>query len=298
MYDERQEIAGAVLVFQDISRRKEAEKRLQEYYQKIVAQEEEVKELNLDLERKVAERTLLLEVKNRELLDIQEELARAEKLAAIGSLAAGVAHEINTPTAIIRGNVEILKMTLPLDAEGQEEAEEILRQTERIALITQNMLAFARSQSLNRQSLSLNTLLEEILGQIGHHLPHDQVEIDFDTAMNLPDYRGDIDRLRQVFTNLIVNGLQAMDGAGQLRITTRFAEGTHRIVIADSGAGIPVSIQEQIFNPFFTTKATGTGLGLSVSYGIVRAHGGSIEVESQPGAGSCFTVVLKGEAQA
>lgn len=293
MQDERQEIAGAVLVFQDISRRKEAEKRLQEYYQKIVAQEEEVKQLNFDLERKVAERTLLLEGKNRELLEVQEELARAEKLAAIGSLAAGVAHEINTPTAIIRGNVEILKMTLPLDAEGQEEAEEILRQTERIALITQNMLAFARKQSLNRQSLSLNDLLAEILGQIGHHIPLDQVDVSFDPAMNLPAYRGDIDRLRQVFTNLIVNGLQAMDGAGELRIATRFVDGVHQISIADSGPGIPLNIQEQIFNPFFTTKATGTGLGLSVSYGIVRAHGGSIEVESQPGAGSRFLVVLK-----
>lgn len=296
MQDERLEIEGAVLVFQDISRRKEAEKRLQEYYRKILAQEEEVKELNLDLERKVAERTLLLEVKNRELLEIQEELARAEKLAAIGSLAAGVAHEINTPTAIIRGNVELLKMTLPLDAEGQEEAEEILRQTERIALIIQNMLAFARKQSLNRESLSLNALLAEILGQIGHHIPLDQVDISFDPAMNLPAYRGDIDRLRQVFTNLIVNGLQALDGAGELRIATRFVDGVHQISIADSGPGIPVNIQEQIFNPFFTTKATGTGLGLSVSYGIVRAHGGSIEVESQPGVGSRFIVVLKGEA--
>jgi PAS domain S-box-containing protein len=297
MHDERQEIAGAVLVFQDISRRKEAEKRLQEYYLRIVAQEEEVKQLNLDLERKVAERTLLLEAKNRELLEVQEELARAEKLAAIGSLAAGVAHEINTPTAIIRGNVELLKMTLPLDAEGQEEAEEILRQTDRIALITQNMLAFARKQSLNRRSLSLNDLLAEILGQIGHHIPLDQVDISFDPAMNLPDYRGDIDRLRQVFTNLIVNGLQAMDGSGQLRISTRFVDGLHQISIADSGPGIPLNIQEQIFNPFFTTKATGTGLGLSVSYGIVRAHGGSIEVESQSGAGSRFIVVLKGEVQ-
>lgn len=292
MQQESQAIEGAVLVFQDITPRKKAEKRLQEYYQKIADQEEMLTRLNLELEQKVAERTQLLETKNRELLETQEELARTEKFAAIDSLAAGVAHEINTPTAIIRGNIEILKMSMPEDAEGHEEIDEVLRQTERISLITQNMLDFSRKQNFDRQEVSINQLLEEILEQINHQMPLDQVEIRFDPAMDLPVYLGDAERLRQVFINLIVNGLQAMEGIGELSVESRFHETEICVSIADSGPGVSDEIQAHIFNPFFTSKANGTGLGLFVSYGIIRAHGGEIEVQSHEGRGSRFIVHL------
>jgi len=252
----------------------------------------QLQSLNQELEGKVEERTALLEEKSLQLIQVREELARAEKLAAIGSLAAGVAHEINNPAAIIRGNVEILLMNLPADVPGQEEAEEILRQTERIALITQNMLAFARKQNLHRGMLQLNVLLEEILAQVGHHVPLGEVHIERRFDPQLPLLEGDAERLRQVFTNIIVNALQAMAGSGTLTVTSR-PDGTMvEIAIADSGPGIPREIRDKIFDPFFTTRASGSGLGLSVSYGIVQAHGGSITVENGSPGGAYFRVRL------
>jgi len=252
----------------------------------------QLQSLNQELERKVEERTALLEEKSLQLIRVQEELSRAEKLAAIGSLAAGVAHEINNPTAIIRGNVEILLMNLPAAGPGQEEAEEILRQTERIALITQNMLAFARKQNLHREMLQANELLEEILGQAGHLVPLGRVCIERRLDPHLPRLEGDAERLRQVFTNIIVNALQAMAGNGTLRVSSRPDGPMAEIAVTDTGPGIPREIRDKIFDPFFTTRTSGTGLGLSVSYGIIQAHGGSIAVDSECGQETTFRIRL------
>jgi len=260
----------------------------------LQVRDRELQSLNQELERKVEERTALLEEKSLQLIHVQEELARTERLAAIGSLAAGVAHEINNPAAIIRGNVEILLMGLPAAAEGREEAEEVLRQTERIALITQNMLAFARKQGLHRGTVRLNELLEEILAQAGHLAPLDAVRIERRLDPQLPPIEGDGERLRQVFTNIIVNALQAMAGSGVLTVASRVDGGQVEVAVGDSGPGIPRELREKIFDPFFTTRGSGTGLGLSVSYGIVQAHNGSIAVESETGRGSTFRIRLPG----
>ncbi len=292
MQDEMQQIEGAVVTFMDISDRKAAEKTLRRYYDRLSEQEQALAELNKDLELKVADRTLLLEEKSRQLIAAQEELAHAEKLAAIGSLAAGVAHEINNPAAIIRGNVEILEAGLAEENDGREETGEILRQVERISLITGNLLAFARKQNLQCAEFSLNRLLDEILDQIGHQVPVAGVEIQFLPTDDLPLCNGDAQRLRQVFINLIVNALQAMAAGGVLQVSTMLAGDLLQVVVTDSGPGIPEDIRAQIFNPFFTTKANGTGLGLSVSYGIIQAHDGSIEVDSRVGEGASFSVRL------
>ncbi len=284
--NEKGEIEGAVVTLLDITDRKEAEAALQRSYA-------DLDELNQHLEEKVHERTMLLEAKNRELLKAQDELVRKEQLAAVGSLAAGVAHEINNPAAIIRGNVEILLRRLPED--HREEVREILQSTERISGITQNLLIFARAQSIHPMPLQVNDLLEEILAQVPHQVGVGQVEIvpRFDAA--LPALRSDREKLRQVFTNLIVNALQAMDGAGRLTVATSFRDGRIAIEVADTGPGIPEENRAKIFNPFFTTKSRGTGLGLSVSYGIVQALGGRLEVASRMGEGAVFTVLLAPE---
>jgi signal transduction histidine kinase len=261
----------------------------------LAEREEELSLLNRELERKVEERTALLEAKSLELIRAQEGLARAERLAAIGSLAAGVAHEINNPAAIIRGNVEILMGELPPGDAGREEAAEILKQTERIALITQGLLTFAREQELRPERVPVNALLAEILAQAGHQVPLGAVEVRTDLDPQLPELPADRERLRQVFTNLVVNALQAMAGHGTLTVTSRL-DGTYiEVAVADTGPGIPSEVREKVFHPFFTTKRSGTGLGLPISYGIVRAMGGSIAVESEPGRGATFRVRLRCE---
>jgi signal transduction histidine kinase len=256
--------------------------------------------LHRALELKVEERTAQLSDKNRLLLQTQADLARAEKLADLGIVAAGVAHEINTPLAIIRGNAEVLEMCLPPEHPNHEEVEIISMQTERMAKIVGNLLTFARQKSLNQREFMVHEILDDIVAQIRHQVPMDAISVQWEYDMNLGAVTGDTDQLRQVFSNIILNAVQAMlPEGGTLRLTTR-PHGPGKgceVEIRDTGKGIPAEHLEKIFTPFFTTKDSGTGLGLSVSYGIVRDHGGDIQVSSTPGAGTCFKIVLPGEAE-
>jgi signal transduction histidine kinase len=258
----------------------------------LQSNEEELNLLNRSLERKVIERTSELEAKSLELMRAQQDLLRTEKLAAIGELASGVAHEINNPTAIIRGNIELVLAQLQADHPAREEAEEALKQTERVSRITHNMLAFAREQTINLEPVLVNKIIEEVMAQVRHHEPLHDVKLEMDLRAEVPRIKGDSERLRQVFTNIVVNALQAMKGKGRLKIVSRIEGSNVEIRFEDSGPGISLDLQEKIFNPFFTTKSNGTGLGLSVSYGIIKALKGIITIQSQPGAGCCFRVQL------
>jgi two-component system NtrC family sensor kinase len=228
-------------------------------------------------------------------LHTQKDLAQAERLAGIGLLASGVAHEINNPLAIIRGNAELLEMSANIDAADLAEVETIMRQVGRVERIVSNLLTFARTKKMSISLIHIEALLDDILDQIGHQIPLDRYRIERKYAMlSEDDLEGDEDQLRQVFTNLIVNGLQAMANGGTLTAATmvdRVARSCS-ITIRDSGSGIDADIREKLFTPFFTTKPGGTGLGLAVSYGIVTDHGGDLRVESEPGKGSAFIVVL------
>lgn len=276
--------------------------RLTEAFNQMTAalneREEQLRQFNRELENKVVERTRLLEDKNQELLRTQEQLARNEKLAAIGALAAGVAHEINNPTAIIRGNTELLLMELPPQAAGREEAEEVKKQTERIARITENLLAFARRQAPHEEGVDINALLEDILTQLPHQIAMHGVNIKRKYAVELPPICADGGQLRQVFTNFMVNAVEAMEAGGMLLLETDLRDGQLMVDITDTGPGISDEVREKLFNPFFTTKRRGSGLGLSVSYGIVERHGGTIEVHSEPGRGATFRVRLPIRQQA
>lgn len=256
--------------------------------------EEDIGRLNRELELKVKERTAELEEKNLLLVKTQEELVRAGKLAGIGELAAGVAHEINNPMAIIRGNAELLQMAIPEEDENREEVDTILQQAGRVEKIVGNLLTFARQERKHLGKVDLPPLFREILDQIRHQVPLGQISVRLEHDPDLPEIQGDQDQLRQVFTNLIVNAIQAMDGNGVLSIGMNGPDedGMCRMDICDTGEGIPVADREQVFDPFFTTKKQGTGLGLSVSYGIVKNHGGRIEMESEAGSGTRFTVLL------
>ena len=239
--------------------------------ERLRSREEEVRILNRTLEEKVVQRTTELEEKGQKLLAAERELAQAERLAEVGLLAAGVAHEINNPLAIIRGNAELLQMSLPDVAEEQEEVGVILQQTTRVERIVGQLRSFSRRQVRSPGPVTLAQLLEEILEQIGHQhiLKGVAVERRFDPAITL---QADGDQLRQVFTNLILNALQAMNGKGVLTVETVVDREncTCQTRILDTGPGLPAEAAERLFTPFYTTKPQGTGLGLSVSYGIVR----------------------------
>jgi two-component system NtrC family sensor kinase len=259
----------------------------------LTQREEDIRKLNRDLEQKVLDRTAQLEEKNLLLVKTQEDLVRAAKLADIGMLAAGVAHEINNPMAIIRGNTELLQMAVSEDDPNREEVDTIAQQVGRVERIVGSLLKFARQQQKALGTVAINEQLDEILKQVGHQAPLTGIEIRRSYAADLPPLQGDGDQLRQVFTNLILNAIQAMKQGGTLTVaTSRDSDaGTCTVAVGDTGIGIPPENLKNIFSPFFTTRSDGTGLGLAVSYGIVRDHGGNIQVEST-GAGSTFRVVL------
>ena len=255
--------------------------------------EREIQTLNRTLEQKVLERTAQLEESNSQLLAAEKELARTERLAELGMLSAGVAHEINNPLAIIRGNAELLQMALPGGDDSQEEVNEILTQTGRINRIVASLLTLARQEQRASSRFDPATLLDEILDQVGHQIPLDGYRIVRAYLHGQYLVQGDREQLRQVFTNLVINGLQAMDGSGVLAVGVEYGEnGCCMLSVADTGPGISLEHQERIFTPFYTTKQNGTGLGLAVTWGIVRHHGGTLELQSEPGCGACFTVRL------
>ncbi|MDH4137441.1 MAG: ATP-binding protein, partial [Anaerolineae bacterium] len=248
---------------------------------------EETKRWSEELERKVEERT-------RELRAAQEQLLQSEKLASIGKLAAGVAHEINNPMGVILGFAQGILKTLPEDNSLRKPLTIVEKESLRCKRIVQNLLDFARHSEPTPHLTNINELIDTCCELVEHQISLQNVQLfkDYDPA--LPAIMADPHQLQQVFINIMLNAYQAMPGGGSLRITTRTVDSELQVIFADTGTGIPSENLQNIFDPFFTTKEVGegTGLGLSVSYGIVKAHGGDIEVESQVGEGTTFVIKL------
>ena len=198
------------------------------------------------------------------------------------------------PLAVIRGNAELLQDEIPAPSEEREEVEAIMVEVGRIERIVNNLRVFSRCGLQRVTRFSLGELLDDILDQIGHQIALEPYRIVRGYWGRDREIEGDKDQLRQVFTNLIVNGLQAMEGGGTLTLDLApDREGAFVSVrIEDRGCGIPDGNLEKLFTPFFSTKPRGTGLGLAVSYGIVKDHGGDIRVENNPEQGATFTVLL------
>ncbi|HXT15287.1 MAG TPA: ATP-binding protein [Gemmatimonadaceae bacterium] len=229
--------------------------------------------------------------------EMRVRLMESDRLAAVGELVAGVAHEVNNPLSSISAFAQLLLRDGGLSAAQRDSIEVIKSETLRASQVVKDLLAFARRSEPQREPLDLNGVVQRTLRLRGYQLTSNKINVESDLANELPAVVGDARQLQQVCLNLVTNAIQAMatlGAGGTLFISTR-REGPHVVLeMRDTGPGIPEDARAHIFEPFFTTKGEGegTGLGLSVSYGIVTAHGGTIEVPSTSSAGSTFRVSL------
>jgi two-component system NtrC family sensor kinase len=223
-------------------------------------------------------------------VELEDQLVQAEKLSSIGVLAAGVAHEVNTPLAVITSQLQMLMRQLPSDDPHSPVLERVVKQGFRASEIINNLLKFSRVSGSERVELELNKVIQETLSLVAPVLRAARITVQTDLDSELPTIHGNAGKLQQVFMNLIINARDAMPYGGDLTVATSTVDSTVSIEIADSGVGISSENLRKIFDPFFTTKATnrGTGLGLAVSYGIIREHSGKIYVDSSVGRGASF----------
>ncbi len=226
--------------------------------------------------------------------ELERRLVQADKLSSIGLLAAGVAHEVNTPLAVISTYAQMLAKQISGDDQKSKLLDKIAKQTFRASEIVNSLLSFSRTSPTEFVEVDVNRVIQETLNLIEHQLEKSNIKVELDLEQALGGVKGNSGKLQQVFLNLFLNARDAMESGGTLAVRTRCEEGFARIDVVDSGQGIPPEHMARIYDPFFTTKGAkkGTGLGLSVTYGIVREHGGTIEVDSRPGAGARFHVEL------
>lgn len=275
---------------------------------------EKIEEYNRILETKVKERTVELEKTNwelenalRSLKEAQAQLIQVEKMVAVGQLAAGVAHELNNPLGGILGYSQFALEKInqkPINQFNEKDTEcflqylkDIEQQSKRCRAIIQSLLKFSRSSRQEEfEPVNVNSVLRETLVFLKHQIEKNKVNLVEELTESLPPIDGHPSQLQQVFTNLILNSVQAMPGGGTLTINTRMREDQQAIEVSftDIGVGISEENLDKIFEPFFTTKKVGegTGLGLSVSYGLIKNHGGEIKVRSIKSQGTTFTVIL------
>lgn len=235
----------------------------------------------------------------REITDqkrMEKKIQQTEKLVAIGQLAAGIAHEINNPLGIIICYIDLLKRELADFPQGLKDLGVIEKQTLISRRIVTDLLQFAREPHTTRRATAINTLIQEVADFMQHQFKKGKLKLLLDLDDTVPSLQLDANKIKQVLINLLINASQAMPERGVITVSSRYLAEAQQIEIKvrDTGTGIHPSIRSRIFDPFFTTKLTdaSTGLGLSVSYGIIQDHDGEITVESEPGHGTCFTIRL------
>jgi signal transduction histidine kinase/DNA-binding response OmpR family regulator len=224
----------------------------------------------------------------------QEQLIQAEKLAAMGRLTASIAHELNNPLQAIQNCLHLILRRPPGDKKREQYLDMARDEVERLIKTVQGMLDFYRPSSEQQHATDIHQAIEDVLALASKRLERGQVRVLKAYDPGLPYLNAAENQLKQVFLNLVINAVEAMPDGGELRIQTRISEDREWLVIAfqDQGIGLSRNAMIHLFEPFYTTKNTGTGLGLSISYGIAEQHGGTIEVDSEQGRGSCFTVKL------
>jgi signal transduction histidine kinase len=226
-----------------------------------------------------------------QILEIEEQLRRAERLSALGELSAGLAHEIRNPLGAIRGTAEILQDGIDPEDKRFEFARILVREVDRLNQVVEDFLRFARPVPPARERCDLLPLVEEVFGLARPLAERCGVRLELAPG-EAPPVPGDRGQLRQVFLNLALNAVQAMPAGGTLTVSATPADGAVRIAFADTGGGIAPENLPKVFNPFFTTRREGTGLGLAIVQRIVQGHGGRIDVASRMGEGATFIVTL------
>ncbi|MFO8100680.1 MAG: ATP-binding protein [Dehalococcoidia bacterium] len=262
---------GIIAVIRDISERKKAERKLQKAHAELQKAHEQLKAS-------------------------EEQLIQSAKMAAVGQLVSGVAHEINNPLMAIAGYTEMLLKKTEDEPSGKR-LQRIYDETSRAINIVHNLLSFARKQDSDKLPVPVNESIESAIQLRAYEMSLENIEIETNLAADLPDTMADFQQLQQIFLNLLINSEQAIKKAGEsgkVSISTEQKGNNIRITFSDSGPGIPEEVQKRIFEPFFTTKKVGegTGLGLSICYGIINDHGGNITVNSNKGEGTTFTIEL------
>ncbi len=237
---------------------------------------------------------LVKDIEKRKVME--EQLAQADKLASIGELSSGVAHEINNPLGVILGYTQLLLRGENSASERYSDLKTIEKHVRNCKAIVEDLLSFSRKSETDKQMLDIHQVIDEVLIFVQHHSHIEHITIEKDYNPTVHPLLIDEKKIKQVLINLVVNAIHAVGEKGYIQISTDLSEPTNELMVKvkDDGHGIEPKYLKKIFDPFFTTKSTGegTGLGLSVSYGIIKNHGGHIYVESKPGAGTTFTVTL------
>jgi signal transduction histidine kinase len=230
---------------------------------------------------------------NTSLQEAEAAVRRSERLAALGQLSAGLAHELRNPLGTIRASAEMLRKNLPADyATGSELAGFIATEVDRTNSLVTRFLEFARPLELRPERAELTETIDRAIGDLERRSPPLRVTVYRNYSPDVPPFAFDAELMARVIYNLLLNAAQATPAGGAITVKTRPIDGTAEISVIDRGAGIQPKDVENIFNPFFTTKRDGVGLGLAIVSNIVDLHGGSMTVESEPGKGSVFRVFL------
>lgn len=254
--------------------------------------------LNQNLEQRVIKRTEALAFESDQRMKLEKHMAQTEKLAAIGELSAGIAHEINNPLGIILGFNQLLIRGEKEGSEKLKDLKTIEKHVKHCKTITADLLNFSRNAKTQKEFLNIHEIIDDVLGFIIKQTDYEDIKTRKNYQAHLPSVFIDAEKIRQVLINLLMNAKYAMGKSGTLTLSTgtKTIDGSDwvYITIEDTGGGIEQSNISRIFDPFFTTKPTGegTGLGLSVSYGIIQNHGGEIDVESSNNTGTVFTITL------
>jgi signal transduction histidine kinase len=261
---------------------------------------DQLKDRHLRLETRVGLTEAELRKLEAKLKGTMEAAARSERLAALGRLASGVAHEIRTPLTSLKLFLQSVQEEIAISPEQSEDYQIAMRQVARIETTIDHFLDFARPQEPVLMDLDFEKLVDDALEVVGPRANQQEVDVQRRVAPELPRVQGDMRQLGEVLVNLLVNALEAMPDGGRLTISvgpeTREASLAHarwvRIEVADTGPGIRKEDIDRLFEPFFTTKAAGSGLGLAIISGVVERHGGRVEVDTRLGAGTTFSVRL------